>query len=240
MMIAVRKDVLAATGGNQVPWENSSLTRQFEFAPGRGRRRAGDHALAGRGDRPRPGADADLSRPLPGGAARRGRPRLSRRRRPVTPAERNPAPATCRSNPPARWPTRSGTSPSAPGSGRWSRSISTTIPTAATPTRRRRCWPTCRAPTIPTPRRSSSASGSRRIRGTPPPIPPASPCRSSARTPAPRWRPAARRRASARRCRTTPRFSPAPPAPPATGRGDPPLSRRRRGAAISAPWSASG
>ena len=34
MMIAVRKDVLAATGGNQVPWENSSLTRQFEFAPG--------------------------------------------------------------------------------------------------------------------------------------------------------------------------------------------------------------
>ena len=34
MMIAVRKDVLAATGGNQVPWENSSLTRQFAFAPG--------------------------------------------------------------------------------------------------------------------------------------------------------------------------------------------------------------
>lgn len=34
MMIAVRRDVLAATGGNQVPWENSSLTRQFEFAPG--------------------------------------------------------------------------------------------------------------------------------------------------------------------------------------------------------------
>ncbi|HET9070144.1 MAG TPA: caspase family protein, partial [Amaricoccus sp.] len=35
-MIAVRRDVLAATGGNQVPWENSSLTRQFEFAPGDG------------------------------------------------------------------------------------------------------------------------------------------------------------------------------------------------------------
>lgn len=34
MMIAVRKDVLAATGGYQVPWENSSLTRQFAFAPG--------------------------------------------------------------------------------------------------------------------------------------------------------------------------------------------------------------
>jgi TPR repeat protein len=34
MMIEVRKDVLAATGGAQVPWENSSLTRQFYFAPG--------------------------------------------------------------------------------------------------------------------------------------------------------------------------------------------------------------
>jgi TPR repeat protein len=33
-MIEVRKDVLAATGGAQVPWENSSLTRQFYFAPG--------------------------------------------------------------------------------------------------------------------------------------------------------------------------------------------------------------
>ena len=31
MMIAVRRDVLAATGGKQVPWENSSLTRQFRF-----------------------------------------------------------------------------------------------------------------------------------------------------------------------------------------------------------------
>lgn len=34
MMIEVRKDVLAATGGRQVPWENSSLTRQFAFAAG--------------------------------------------------------------------------------------------------------------------------------------------------------------------------------------------------------------
>ena len=32
MMIAVRRDVIAATGGAQVPWENSSLTRQFFFA----------------------------------------------------------------------------------------------------------------------------------------------------------------------------------------------------------------
>ena len=34
MMIRVRRDVIAATGGFQVPWENSSLTRQFAFAPG--------------------------------------------------------------------------------------------------------------------------------------------------------------------------------------------------------------
>jgi TPR repeat protein len=34
MMIEVRKDVIAATGGSQIPWENSSLTRQFYFSPG--------------------------------------------------------------------------------------------------------------------------------------------------------------------------------------------------------------
>ncbi len=33
MMIEVRKDVIATTGGSQIPWENSSLTRQFYFAP---------------------------------------------------------------------------------------------------------------------------------------------------------------------------------------------------------------
>ena len=32
MMIEVRKDVIAATGSSQVPWDNSSLTRQFYFA----------------------------------------------------------------------------------------------------------------------------------------------------------------------------------------------------------------
>jgi TPR repeat protein len=32
MMIEVRRDVIAATGGAQIPWENSSLTRQFYFA----------------------------------------------------------------------------------------------------------------------------------------------------------------------------------------------------------------
>jgi hypothetical protein len=34
MMIEVRKDVIATTGGAQIPWENTSLTRQFYFAPG--------------------------------------------------------------------------------------------------------------------------------------------------------------------------------------------------------------
>ncbi|GJD56741.1 caspase family protein [Methylobacterium dankookense] len=34
MMIEVRKDVIAATGGYQIPWENSSLTTQFYFSPG--------------------------------------------------------------------------------------------------------------------------------------------------------------------------------------------------------------
>ena len=34
MMINVRRDVIKASGGQQVPWENSSLTRQFTFAEG--------------------------------------------------------------------------------------------------------------------------------------------------------------------------------------------------------------
>lgn len=34
MMIKVRRDVIAATGGQQIPWENSSLIRQFAFKPG--------------------------------------------------------------------------------------------------------------------------------------------------------------------------------------------------------------
>ena len=33
LMVEVRKDVLAATAGKQVPWENSSLTGQFYFKP---------------------------------------------------------------------------------------------------------------------------------------------------------------------------------------------------------------
>ena len=39
MMIAVRSDVFAATGGQQIPCENSSLTRQFYFAGSAGPRR---------------------------------------------------------------------------------------------------------------------------------------------------------------------------------------------------------
>lgn len=31
LMIHVRRDVIAATGGRQIPWDNSSLTRQFVF-----------------------------------------------------------------------------------------------------------------------------------------------------------------------------------------------------------------
>ncbi|VDC32763.1 caspase family protein [Pseudogemmobacter humi] len=34
MMISVRKDVVARTGGQQIPWESSSLTRQFRFDEG--------------------------------------------------------------------------------------------------------------------------------------------------------------------------------------------------------------
>ena len=33
IMIAVRKDVMKETGGRQVPWENSALTRRFYFDP---------------------------------------------------------------------------------------------------------------------------------------------------------------------------------------------------------------
>jgi len=33
LMIGVRRDVLSSTGGRQIPWENSSLTRQFRFLP---------------------------------------------------------------------------------------------------------------------------------------------------------------------------------------------------------------
>ena len=34
MMIDVRKDVIDITDGAQIPWENSSLTREFYFLPG--------------------------------------------------------------------------------------------------------------------------------------------------------------------------------------------------------------
>ncbi len=34
MMISVRRDVIASSGGQQIPWENSSLTQQFAFREG--------------------------------------------------------------------------------------------------------------------------------------------------------------------------------------------------------------
>ena len=34
LMIAVRRDVIAVTGGQQIPWENRSLTRSFQFNEG--------------------------------------------------------------------------------------------------------------------------------------------------------------------------------------------------------------
>ena len=37
IMIDVRKDVLAATGGQQVPWDHSALTAEFYFVPGKGK-----------------------------------------------------------------------------------------------------------------------------------------------------------------------------------------------------------
>jgi len=47
VMIEVRKDVLAATGGKQVPWDHSALTGDFYF-----------HLAAAPGTLPRPDADA--------------------------------------------------------------------------------------------------------------------------------------------------------------------------------------
>ena len=35
-MVAVRKDVIATTGGKQVPWDHSALTGEFYFVPGAG------------------------------------------------------------------------------------------------------------------------------------------------------------------------------------------------------------
>ncbi len=48
MLIDVRKDVVAATGGKQVPWENSSLTGKFYLKPAAGSR---EKAAAARPDR---------------------------------------------------------------------------------------------------------------------------------------------------------------------------------------------
>jgi uncharacterized caspase-like protein len=36
LMMSVRRDVMAATGGNQVPWDHSALTEEFYFRPAAG------------------------------------------------------------------------------------------------------------------------------------------------------------------------------------------------------------
>lgn len=46
MMIEVRKDVVSATGGKQVPWDHSALTSDFFFLPDGGTRPAGTAAPA--------------------------------------------------------------------------------------------------------------------------------------------------------------------------------------------------
>ena len=73
MMIAVRRDVIASTGGAQVPWENSSLTRQFFFAGASAQEiHAGGLAMAGGGQGPRPQPADNLPGPISQRAARRG------------------------------------------------------------------------------------------------------------------------------------------------------------------------
>lgn len=47
MMIEVRKDVVAATSGKQVPWDHSALTTDFFFAPGADASATGVAPLAG-------------------------------------------------------------------------------------------------------------------------------------------------------------------------------------------------
>ncbi len=66
MMIAVRNDVFAATGGQQIPADESLLTRQFYFAGSADDRGiAGDPVVAPRGQGPRSQSAHGLSRPLP-------------------------------------------------------------------------------------------------------------------------------------------------------------------------------
>ena len=242
MMIAVRKDVLAATGGNQVPWENSSLTRAVRLRPGEDARRARDPALAARRHRPRSGADAHLPRPLPRGPARR------RTCAPCSPSE-EPAPAgdvevasrdltpDDRALADLLWDVARRTPAAAAG-----RALPPANPDGAARRRRRgACSPTCRRPTTRTPRpscvcerlathdRDATANDRRRD-----PRPP------RARTPPPPSRPAARR---------PPRIPEMPHYTALLARatyaaGDlaearPALPRRRRRAATFAPWSAS-
>ena len=78
MMISVRRDVIASTGSEQVPFEASSLTRQFYFA-GESANEAtpGDIVVATRGGTARRESAVDLSRSLSQGFARRRRARTA-------------------------------------------------------------------------------------------------------------------------------------------------------------------
>lgn len=74
LMIAVRRDVVAATGGEQVPWDSSSLTRSFYFAGGGGAVASTPEALLWQAAAKERDKSADhLSRPLSQGTACRGR-----------------------------------------------------------------------------------------------------------------------------------------------------------------------
>lgn len=46
LMIQVRNDVIAATGGRQIPWDHSALTGEFYFKPGAGPSAAADQVAA--------------------------------------------------------------------------------------------------------------------------------------------------------------------------------------------------
>jgi uncharacterized caspase-like protein len=65
IMIDVRKDVLAATGGQQVPWDHSALTSEFYFQPGAGRSAAPVQAPSAAADQPADTGDVQVAAAAP-------------------------------------------------------------------------------------------------------------------------------------------------------------------------------
>ena len=59
IMIDVRKDVLAATGGQQVPWDHSALTSEFYFQPAKGQPTGTVEAQSAGADQPTSDGDGD-------------------------------------------------------------------------------------------------------------------------------------------------------------------------------------